>query len=232
MRYLATPAVSLSLSLPILSASAGLKRIAREEGPLALWRGNWANVLRYFPTQALNFAFKDTYRGIFLDGVDKRTQFWRYFAGNLAAGGAAGATSLCAVYPLDFARTRLGADMGSKSTRQFRGIGHCLTTIAKQDGFFGLYRGFGVSLWGIVVYRAAFFGGFDTAKAMLLSESPFSATSLCCLGKWTSPGRRRVLSSQRLVLSFAESHVSVVFLLAAPPPRELQHRILGSSQLG
>lgn len=27
-----------------------------------VWRGNGANVIRYFPTQALNFAFKDTYK--------------------------------------------------------------------------------------------------------------------------------------------------------------------------
>lgn len=33
--------------------------------------------------------------------------------GNLAAGGAAGGLSLVFVYPLDFARTRLGADMGT-----------------------------------------------------------------------------------------------------------------------
>lgn len=39
-----------------------LKRIPREEGFAALWRGNWANVIRYFPTQALNFALKDIYR--------------------------------------------------------------------------------------------------------------------------------------------------------------------------
>lgn len=65
-----------------------------------------ANVIRYFPTQALNFAFKDVYKKMFMEGVDKKTQFWRYFAGNLASGGAAGATSLCFVYPLDFARTR------------------------------------------------------------------------------------------------------------------------------
>jgi len=36
-------------------------RTAREEGVLALWRGNTANVIRYFPTQALNFAFKGKY---------------------------------------------------------------------------------------------------------------------------------------------------------------------------
>lgn len=81
-------------------------RIPKEQGVLAYWRGNAANVIRYFPTQALNFAFKDKFKQVFLSGVDKNQQFWRYFVGNLASGGAAGATSLCFVYPLDFARTR------------------------------------------------------------------------------------------------------------------------------
>lgn len=131
-----------------------------------------ANVIRYFPTQALNFAFKDKYKQVFLGGVDKRTQFWRYFAGNLASGGAAGATSLCFVYPLDFARTRLAADVGKgggggNSGREFKGLGDCLTKIYKADGLAGLYRGFGVSVQGIIIYRAAYFGFFDTAKGML-----------------------------------------------------------------
>ncbi len=34
----------------------------------------------------------------------------------------------------------------------------------------GLYRGFMVSLYGIIVYRAAFFGGYDTMKGMLLNK--------------------------------------------------------------
>lgn len=33
-------------------------RIPKEQGFLSFWRGNLANVIRYFPTQALNFAFK------------------------------------------------------------------------------------------------------------------------------------------------------------------------------
>ena len=32
-------------------------RTYRDEGLVSLWRGNTANVIRYFPTQALNFAF-------------------------------------------------------------------------------------------------------------------------------------------------------------------------------
>lgn len=144
-------------------------RIPREQGFLSFWRGNLANVIRYFLTQALNFAFKDKYRKIFLDGVDQRTQFWRYFAGNLAAGGAAGATSLCLVYPLDFARTRLAADVGKTGTagREFKGLANCLVKIYRSDGVRGLYQGFNVSVQGIIIYRAAYFGIYDTAKGML-----------------------------------------------------------------
>lgn len=145
-------------------------RIPKEQGFLSFWRGNLANVIRYFPTQALNFAFKDKYKKIFLDGVDKRTQFWRYFAGNLASGGAAGATSLCFVYPLDFARTRLAADVGKAGAgREFNGLGDCLVKIFKSDGLRGLYQGFNVSVQGIIIYRAAYFGIYDTAKGAFLT---------------------------------------------------------------
>lgn len=143
-------------------------RIPKEQGIGSFWRGNLANVIRYFPTQALNFAFKDIYKQIFLGGVDKNTQFWRYFAGNLASGGAAGASSLCIVYPLDFARTRLAADIGKgQADRMYNGLADCLKKTFKSDGIGGMYRGFGVSVQGIIIYRAAYFGFFDTAKGML-----------------------------------------------------------------
>ncbi|KAG8192375.1 hypothetical protein JTE90_029102 [Oedothorax gibbosus] len=145
-----------------------LVRIPKEQGFLSFWRGNLANVIRYFPTQALNFAFKDKYKTVFLGGVDKKTQFWRYFLGNLASGGAAGATSLCFVYPLDFARTRLAADVGKgAANREFNGLANCLGKIFKSDGLMGLYRGFSVSVQGIIIYRASYFGLYDTAKGSL-----------------------------------------------------------------
>jgi solute carrier family 25 (adenine nucleotide translocator) protein 4/5/6/31 len=146
-------------------------RVPKEEGFAAFWRGNLANVIRYFPTQALNFAFKDTYKKIFCP-YDSKTDFWKFFFGNLASGGAAGATSLMFVYPLDFARTRLAADVGGKGKgeRQFTGLVDCLTKIHKSDGFGGLYRGFNISVLGIIVYRACYFGGYDTAKKSLFKK--------------------------------------------------------------
>ncbi|XP_031194569.1 ADP/ATP translocase 2-like isoform X2 [Mastomys coucha] len=140
--------------------------IPKEQGDLSFWSGNLATVIRYFPTHALNFAFKDKYKQIFLDGVDKRTQFWGYLAGNLASGGATGATSLCFMYPLDFARTHLVADVGKAGAEsEFKGLGACL--IYKSDGIKGLYQGFNVLVQGIIIYRASSSGIYDTAKGML-----------------------------------------------------------------
>jgi len=145
-------------------------RVAKEQGFWSLWRGNLANVIRYFPTQALNFAFKDTYKKLFIGGIDKKKEFWKFFFGNLASGGAAGATSLCVVYPLDFARTRLAADVGKGAGREFSGLGNCLIKIFKSDGILGLYRGFFVSVQGIIIYRASYFGFFDTIKSMVSTD--------------------------------------------------------------
>jgi len=145
-------------------------RVPKEEGFSAFWRGNLANVIRYFPTQALNFAFKDTYKKIFCP-YDPKKEFWKFFMGNLASGGAAGATSLMVVYPLDFARTRLAADVGKGAAdRQFTGLIDCLTKIHKSDGTKGLYQGFGISVLGIIAYRACYFGGYDTLKRVLFTD--------------------------------------------------------------
>lgn len=144
-------------------------RVTAEQGFMSFWRGNVANIVRYFPTQAFNFAFKDTFKVMF-PSYNPKTDFWKFFASNMASGGAAGAASLTIVYPLDFARTRLAADVGKNNAREFTGLVNCVTTIAKRSGPMALYQGFGVSVQGIVVYRGAYFGLYDTAKGALLTK--------------------------------------------------------------
>lgn len=65
-------------------------------------------------------------------------------------------------------RHRLAADVGKAGgDREFQGLGDCIKKIFRSDGLLGLYRGFGVSVQGIIIYRAAFFGIYDTAKGLL-----------------------------------------------------------------
>jgi len=79
-------------------------RVLKTEGVYPFWRGNLANVLRYFPTQALNFAFKDQIKSLFKTSKDAPQAL--KFGTNIASGGFAGTLSLMFVYSLDYARTR------------------------------------------------------------------------------------------------------------------------------
>jgi solute carrier family 25 (adenine nucleotide translocator) protein 4/5/6/31 len=145
------------------------KRTSAEEGVISFWRGNTANVIRYFPTQALNFAFKDKFKALF--GFKKADGYWPWFAGNLASGGLAGGTSLFFVYSLDYARTRLANDAKAAKgggDRQFNGLIDVYRKTLASDGIAGLYRGFGPSVVGIVVYRGLYFGLYDSLKPVVL----------------------------------------------------------------
>ena len=54
--------------------------------------------------------------------------------------------------------------MWAKPERKFKGLGDCLVKIYKSGGITGLCQGFNVSVQGIIIYRAAYFGIYDTAK--------------------------------------------------------------------
>ncbi|KIY91346.1 ADP,ATP carrier protein [Monoraphidium neglectum] len=158
------------LSEPYKGIGDCFRKVVADEGIVSLWRGNTANVVRYFPTQALNFAFKDYYKRLFAFNKD-RDGYWAWFAGNMASGGAAGATSLAFVYSLDYARTRLANDNKSAKkggTREFNGMVDVYRKTIASDGIAGLYRGFVISCVGIVVYRGLYFGMYDSLKPVLL----------------------------------------------------------------
>lgn len=160
------------LSNRYTSISECFKRTFMDEGLTSFWRGNTANVIRYFPTQALNFAFKDKFKSMF--GFKKDEGYWPWFFGNLASGACAGATSLAFVYSLDYARTRLANDAKSSKgdgKREFNGLFDVYKKTLKSDGISGLYRGFGPSIIGIVVYRGLYFGLYDSLKPLVLVGS-------------------------------------------------------------
>merc|ERR1712037_551773 len=158
-----------------------VQKTLRTEGVIPFWRGNLANVLRYFPTQALNFAFKDTIKAMFK--VDKNAPQYVKFGTNIASGGLAGSLSLTLVYSLDFARTRLANDAkGNGGERQFNGLIDVYVKTLKSDGIQGLYRGFTISAVGIFIYRGMYFGMFDTLKPLLIGGKDSSVAASFLLG--------------------------------------------------
>ncbi|GEM12112.1 solute carrier family 25 [Rhodotorula toruloides] len=182
------------LATPYKGIADCAARTYADEGLVSFWRGNTANVIRYFPTQALNFAFKDYYKSLF-SYDQKRDGYTKWMFGNLASGGAAGATSLLFVYSLDYARTRLAADNKSAKKgggeRQFNGLLDVYKKTLASDGVAGLYRGFVPSVVGIIVYRGLYFGMYDSLKPVVVSGSlqgSFLASFLLGWGVTTGAG--------------------------------------------
>ncbi|KAI0982172.1 hypothetical protein GJ496_003013 [Pomphorhynchus laevis] len=156
-------------------------RTFRSEGVLPFWRGNLVNCLRYFPTQALNFAFKDKFKMML--GPKKSDTYAVGFVKNVISGSAAGATSLFFVYSLDYCRTRLANDAKeskkSVAPRQYSGMIDVYKKTLQSDGVVGLYRGFVISCVGIIVYRGFYFGLYDTLKPIILGPTAGPALSFC-----------------------------------------------------
>ncbi|XP_059645002.1 ADP,ATP carrier protein ER-ANT1 isoform X2 [Cornus florida] len=131
------------------------------------WVRTWPWCLRKH--QALNFAFKGYFKSLFGRSKEK-DGYMKWFAGNVASGSAAGATTSLFLYHLDYARTRLGIDTKElvNGQRQFRGLVDVYRKTLSSDGIVGLYRGFGVSILGITLYRGMYFGIYDTMKPIVL----------------------------------------------------------------
>lgn len=141
--------------------------------PFSFLRSHSLNFL-----QAFNFAFKGYFKSLF--GCSKEKDgYFKWFAGNVAAGSAAGATTSLFLYHLDYARTRLGTDAREcpiNGKRQFNGLIDVYRKTLSSDGIAGLYRGFGVSILGITLYRGMYFGIYDTMKPIVL-VGPFQVNT-------------------------------------------------------
>lgn len=154
------------LKVPYSGILDVLCRIVQEEGVWGLWRGNLPNCLVYVPTTLLNFYLRDFLMSLAKYDPKKATPLQRYLA-SLCSGGLAGLGSLAAVYSLHFARGRLGADVKIDGAHQFSNMMDVYRQTLKTEGFFSLYSGFLANCIGMVTYRGAYFGLYDSFKPLL-----------------------------------------------------------------
>ena len=147
-----------------------ISRTYKAEGALEFWRGNWANCIRYFPTQALTFGFKGILNKVKVLKVNQEERLSTKLIKNTLSGGMSGSGSLLFVYSLDYCRTRMGNDVPDEKTglRKYKNLRDCFAQTLKSDGVTGLYRGFMTSCVGIFIYRGLYFGLYDTAKPILM----------------------------------------------------------------
>jgi len=149
--------------LPRTSSSLSL-------GIYPLFRGNLSNIIRFIPTQFVQYIFKSVFKNL----AQKPNQLYiEKFARNLLVGGLAGTVSLLFVYPLDVTRTLMAYDFSGK---KYYGIIDCLSKVIHEGGFLALYTGMPLSCLGIFLYRFLYFGLYDILKPFL-GRDPSAAMS-------------------------------------------------------
>eukprot|EP00850_Spirogloea_muscicola_P012748 SM000083S22795 [mRNA] locus=s83:507973:509994:- [translate_table: standard] len=97
----------------------------------------------------------------------------------LLAGGGAGITAASLTYPLDLVRTRLAVQTKSL---YYSGILGTLSTIVRDEGTRGLYKGMGATLLGVGPNIAINFCVYETLKNACIAQRPETPPFLVSLG--------------------------------------------------
>jgi solute carrier family 25 (adenine nucleotide translocator) protein 4/5/6/31 len=147
-----------SAQMQELNAMHVWRLIVAEQGVHALWRGNMANIIRYFPAQAFMLSFKEQFHTAFQSPSHP-------LASSIAAGASAGVCALTIVYPLDYARTRMAADMRG----DYRSLTHTISRALQENpgvyaGLRSVYAGWLPGALCYSVYRGLQFGMYDYFK--------------------------------------------------------------------
>ncbi|KAK7287588.1 hypothetical protein RIF29_00869 [Crotalaria pallida] len=157
-------------------------RIVNEEGFRAFWKGNLVTIAHRLPYSAISFYAYERYKILLhsLMGENFRGSASANLSMNFVGGGLAGITAASATYPLDLVRTRLAAQI---SIMYYRGISHAFSTICREEGFFGLYKGLGATLLGVGPSIAISFSVYEVLCSFWRSRRPNDSTvmvSLAC----------------------------------------------------
>ncbi|XP_059628069.1 uncharacterized protein LOC132270884 [Cornus florida] len=140
-------------------------RIVGEEGFRAFWKGNLVTIAHRLPYSSISFYAFEQYKNLLqlIPGLESHGENPSAdLCVRLVGGGLAGITAASITYPLDLVRTRLAAQT---NVIYYRGIGHTLRTITREEGAFGLYKGLGATLLGVGPNLAISFSVYDTLKS-------------------------------------------------------------------
>ena len=139
-----------------------------EGGMSGLYRGILPTVAGVAPYVGLNFMVYESVRGYFTDVGETNPPWYR----KLAAGAISGAIAQTCTYPFDVLRRRFQVNSMSGMGYQYTSITQAITTILKEEGFLGLYKGIMPNLLKVAPSMASSWLSFELTRDFLVSLGP------------------------------------------------------------
>lgn len=159
------------------SVPSGFKAIYQKEGLWGYFKGNGAMMVRIFPYAAIQFMSYEQYKRLLKPYFRADTH-----TNKLVAGSATGITAVTCTYPLDVVRARLAYQVYEM---RYRSVWHTLTTIVKEEGTRGLYRGYVPTVLGMIPYAGVAFYSYEVLKSQMMNRFSHVATRLSLDGSGT-----------------------------------------------
>lgn len=140
------------------------KQILQQEGGLALYKGLSPFVTHLVTKYALRFYTFEFYRSKLADEAGHVSKL-----GGFAAGLGAGVTeAILIVTPFEVIKTRLQQQRGlDKSLLKYQNPIHCVTTVLKEEGPAGLWKGLAPTMARQGLNQCFLFGTYDLLKQSL-----------------------------------------------------------------
>jgi solute carrier family 25 protein 16 len=162
-----------------------MRDIYSHEGPVGLYRGHSATLIRIFPYAAIKFLAYEQIRSVVIHSPAQETPVRRFMSGSLA-----GVTSVFFTYPLEVIRVRLAFETKQDSKSSLSAICkriyneapppsrhangavasvpiESVRTIVPKAGLANFYRGFSATIMGMLPYAGMSFLTHDTAGDVL-----------------------------------------------------------------
>jgi len=134
-----------------------------EGGVIALYRGLFPTLAGVAPYVGINFATYEAVRGYMTpEGADNPTPL-----GKLTAGAVSGGVAQTFTYPFDVLRRRFQVNTMSGIGYQYKGLGHAITVIFRQEGPRGFYKGLLPNLLKVAPSMGASFLSYEITRDML-----------------------------------------------------------------
>ena len=127
-----------------------IKHVIRNEGIRYLWKGNFTNCVRVFPQYSINFALFEQNK-VILNRIPNKDLL------NFTSGALSGVISMCAIYPLETARTHLSLQTNKA---KYSGLGDVLIKLKSHE----LYAGLRMSIFGFGPWNAINFMSYYKYK--------------------------------------------------------------------
>ncbi|EXJ89352.1 hypothetical protein A1O3_02419 [Capronia epimyces CBS 606.96] len=141
----------------------GLKKIARNEGYLTLWRGLSPTLVMAIPANVIYFTGYDWLRYHHASPIKKIAN--DTYA-PLVAGSTARVAAAIAVSPIEMFRTRMQATRGS-SNGVFKETVLGLHRMTQTHGYTSLWRGLTLTMWRDVPFSAIYWWGYEAVRSEL-----------------------------------------------------------------